>query len=199
VVQHHHLCDGDGMTLITFEDGKAVFRDGKVDARGLPCGCCTCSPSFYVAEHKGLVFDIYYYITIPASPGDCGAQVLEGTLVALWNDADFFPAQYYGETTSGAFKIEGAVALSTQNDGSPAWLFSIVLDVDSAVCCVDPDGFGGCLTSRYGPFNFVSGCAGCGTCFPPPYIALDADNNDSFGNEWPRAGVIIEGLCEVRG
>jgi len=37
VVQHHHLCNGDGMTLITFEDGKAVFRDGKV---GTEQACC---------------------------------------------------------------------------------------------------------------------------------------------------------------
>jgi len=37
VVQHHHLCDGNDMTLITFEDGKAVFRDGKV---GTEQACC---------------------------------------------------------------------------------------------------------------------------------------------------------------
>lgn len=37
MVLNHHLRHGDDMTLITFEDGKAVMRDGKV---GTEHECC---------------------------------------------------------------------------------------------------------------------------------------------------------------
>ncbi len=38
MVLNHHLCYGDQLvTLITFQDGKAIFRDGKV---GTEQGCC---------------------------------------------------------------------------------------------------------------------------------------------------------------
>lgn len=45
MVQHHHLLDGySGMTLITFQNGKPVFRDGKVGTeQGCCCGKCCCT------------------------------------------------------------------------------------------------------------------------------------------------------------
>jgi hypothetical protein len=43
VVLHHHLLYGNSiMTLITFQDGKPVLRDGKV---GTESGCCCCDPN----------------------------------------------------------------------------------------------------------------------------------------------------------
>lgn len=65
VVFNHHLRDGHIlMTLITFQDGVAVMRDGKVGT-GLECCCGGCAPcpdmeslciSITLTDHNGNVF-----------------------------------------------------------------------------------------------------------------------------------------------
>ena len=47
MVQHHHLCHGDGMTLITVQDGKIVMRDGQVGTEQACCCCCTAGDTQY--------------------------------------------------------------------------------------------------------------------------------------------------------
>lgn len=181
------------MTQITFENGKAVMRNGNLDARRLPCGCCECTPANAAPAHGGLQFEVDYLITISSNPlTDCDEQTLEGTL--LVSDWDPIQKQYSASVTIGEFLIEAFVQID-----SGFWLLVIALEVDTAVCC---PSFAGefCASNRYGPYNQKKGCSACDTCFPPEFIALDADNNVSGGVEWPGAqggftGITIEGLC----
>jgi hypothetical protein len=182
------------MTKITFENGKAVMRNGNIDARGLPCGCCECDPSSSSPAHGGLQFEVDYLITISSNPlTDCAEQTLEGTLTI--SDWDSFLKYYSGSVTIGEFRIEAYLGITFPG----VWYFQILLEVDTAVCCPHLAGMV-CASNRYGPENHVKGCSACDTCFPPEFIALDEENNVDGGIEWPDGngggtGITIEGLC----
>lgn len=60
MVLHHHLLDGQLMTLITFQDGKAVFRNGKV---GSEQECCCQQPCLCTDCPDELGFTITFYNT----------------------------------------------------------------------------------------------------------------------------------------
>jgi hypothetical protein len=182
------------MTRITIENGKIVVRAGKVDSRGLPCGCCECNPGSSASAHGGLQFEVDYLINISNNPRtDCDAQTLEGTLtIGNW---DSFLQYYSGSVTIGEFRVEAYLGITFPG----VWYFQLVLEVDTAVCCPHFAGVF-CASNRFGPENRVTGCSACGTCFPPEFIALDAENNDSGGIEWPDGdgggtGITIEGFC----
>lgn len=67
VVLDHDLCDGDGMTLITFQGGKAVVRDGKVGTEA-DC-CCGCPPGCPSLAGCNLIVTLMYNEPLPIEYG----------------------------------------------------------------------------------------------------------------------------------
>jgi hypothetical protein len=92
VVQHHNLCDGDGMTLITFEDGKVVLRNGAVateqacccEAEKLParCSCNLFSSCTTTIEYDGLVIGFQSSTAVDSAlyQKNAGSHVYDGNI-----------------------------------------------------------------------------------------------------------------------
>lgn len=171
--------------LIAFEDNAAVMRSGKIDGRGIGCDCCVCIPFEYPSNdsHKGIAFvaDVIFAVTI----GNCGGT-FSVSVPVTWDDGRL---AYYGEVLANDYTVEVQLAL----DGfAGRWSFSVIIE-SSEACCLVEDPPGTCLISRAGAFHSVTGCKGCGSCLPPPFILIDEDNND-FGNTAYGGGLTIDAL-----
>ena len=75
VVQHHDLCDD--MTLITFEDGQVVFRDGAV---GTEQACC-CAEGECQNDNECCYCETVDFLIVCGSPAEQSCINNGGTVV----------------------------------------------------------------------------------------------------------------------
>ena len=124
MVQHHHLRHGDGMTQITFQDGKVVLRDGRVGTEQACCcaagPCCVCGEILlrHVAADSGSLYGYYW------GPGGAVVGIAPTEQDALDAQSDHIaaigwgrPVQFGGAGGDGVSFADAADALADYGCG----------------------------------------------------------------------------------
>ena len=142
MVQHHHLCDGDGMTLITVQDGAVVMRDGQVGTEQACC-CgdeeCTCEQLVY--DDCPAEFTVTYDAEGSFDP-DCDTTMTYTIAKAQLDPADPVTRGWQGGVVNFVsvtlFCQEGRWVLNISQDNFPFdcnAFASISLDLGSVCSC----------------------------------------------------------------